>query len=91
MTTQTEKLVKDWNGSVGDMLNSIYVLQGATQIAEVFDGAFYSRIHRRPGGMLIVEERKKGSMYPKAWELIQDFSEMEEALAKKMENEQARR
>jgi hypothetical protein len=37
-------------------------------------------------GMLIIEERKKGSMYAKAWELKQDFTEMEEDFIKYQKN-----
>ena len=79
MTNQTASLIKEWNGRAGDMLNSEYVLRSdrATLIEEKFDGLTYSRIHRCVSGKLIVEERSKGAMYARTWELIQDFSELE--------------
>ena len=52
------------------------------QVDEKFDGKTYSRIHRATNGDLILEERKKGSMYPSCWLIVQDFSEMETAFAK---------
>lgn len=76
MTTQTQELIKEWNGTIGNMLTEYVLKNCAVQVAEKFDGKTYSRIHRR-GKMLIVEEREKGSMYPRLWEMTQDFSDLE--------------
>ncbi len=82
MTTQSESLLIEWKATAKEMLNASYVLRSdrCTQVAERFDGITYSRIHRMTGGDLVLEERAKGSMYPSCWLIVQDFSEMEEAL-----------
>lgn len=76
---QSTELLNEWNAKItGGLLNSAYVLDStrSTLVAEKFDGQTYSRIHRR-GEHLILEERAKGSMYPRCWEISQDFSGLE--------------
>jgi len=79
MKAQSEELLIEWNARVGSMLNASYVLKSekSTLIEEKKDGETYSRVHRMTNGTLILEERAYGSMYPRVWEMIQDFSEME--------------
>ncbi len=81
MTTQSINLLSEWNAIAGDMLNASYALRSdrCTQVAEVFDGVTYSRIHRANNGDLMLEERAKGAMYPSCWLITQDFSELEAA------------
>lgn len=85
MTTQSAALLAEWNAKPLEMLNASYALQSnrCTQIAEMFDGSTYSRIHRATNGSLILEERAKGSMYPSCWLIEQDFSELEAAFNQK--------
>jgi hypothetical protein len=82
MTTQSINLLKEWNATAKEMLNASYALRSerCKQVAELFDGQTYSRIHRANNGDLMLEERAKGSMYPSCWLIEQDFSEMEAAL-----------
>lgn len=84
MTNQSENLLKDWNAKVENRLNPSHVLKNAIQLQEIFNGTIYSRIHRMPNGNLILEEREKGSMYPKVYSLFQDFSDLELLLNQKL-------
>lgn len=83
MTPQSIKLLFEWSAVAKDRLNSSYALDSsrATQVAEVFDGTTYSRIHRCTNGDLILEERKSGNMYPSCWLIEQDFSDLEKEFA----------
>lgn len=83
MTTQSLTLLADWNATAKDMLVAEYALKSdrCKQVAELFDGTTYSRIHRANNGSLMLEERAKGSMYPSCWLIEQDFSELEAAFA----------
>ena len=82
MTAQSISLLSEWNATAKDMLVASYALrsENCKQVAELFDGSTYSRIHRANNGSLMLEERAKGSMYPSCWLIEQDFSEMEAAL-----------
>lgn len=82
MNTQSKNLLTEWTATAKHMLNASYALNSCrcTQVAEKFDGIFYSRIHRATDGSLMLEERSKGSMYPSCWLIEQDFSELEAAL-----------
>jgi len=84
MNAQSIALLSEWNATAKEMLNASYALKSerCKQVDEKFDGKTYSRIHRATNGDLILEERKKGSMYPSCWLIVQDFSEMETAFAK---------
>jgi hypothetical protein len=83
MKDQTILLAKEWNATIGAMLNAEAVLKNNTvQIQELFDGNTYSRVHRKSNGTLYIEEREKGTMYPRVWELFQDFSELEKEFQK---------
>lgn len=83
MTQQSINLLDEWNATVKGMLNASYALKSdrCKQVAEVFDGTTYSRIHRANNGDLMLEERTKGGMYPACWLLEQDFTELEAAFA----------
>mgnify|MGYP006262689791 CR=1 FL=1 len=76
MTTQSIALLSEWNATAKDMLNASYALRSdnCKQVAELFDGITYSRIHRANNGSLMLEERGKGSMYPSCWLIEQDLS-----------------
>jgi len=86
MENQTLVLLGEWNATKGNMLNPSYVLSSdrSIQLEEVFNGDLFSRIHRMTNGSLIIEERRKGSMYPKVWEAIQDFSDLEKLLTERI-------
>jgi len=77
MEKQTVKLVQEWSGVIGHMVNPSSLENNTTQVQELFDGKTYSRVHRKGDSKLLVEEREKGSLYPRVWEMTQDFSELD--------------
>ena len=85
MKPQSLTLLNEWNAKAVSMLNASYVLDSsrATQLVEIFDGQTFSRIHRLNSGVLILEEREKGAMYARAWEIKQEFTELEEEFQKR--------
>lgn len=81
MKDQSIQLLKEWNAIAKDMVNASYALDSSRceMVGEKFNGEYYSRIHRRNNGDLILEERNSGSLYPKVWLIEQDFSDLEAA------------
>ena len=72
------RLLAEWNAEVKEMLNPQYVLKSDRSIVlqEIRDEEYIARIHRK-ADMLILEERKIGSMYPTAYRIEQNFEDLE--------------
>jgi hypothetical protein len=74
LNPQSQEMIQWYGYTVKGMLNAEYVLRSERIVRTIEETGpeVYSRIHFRTEGTVVLEERKIGSMYASAYELIHE-------------------